>query len=57
MMIYLAINCTSSLECKTPYYWGFTMWETLVIYKNKTTYQDNYEQEKRANNTIMVAAL
>ena len=30
-MIYLAINCTSSLECKTPYYWGFTMWETLVI--------------------------
>ena len=28
-----------------------------VIHKNKTTYQSNYEQEKRANNTIMVAAL
>lgn len=28
-----------------------------VVYKNKTTYQCNYEQEKRANNTELVAAL
>ena len=28
-----------------------------VIYKNKTTFQTNYEQEKRACNTNMVDAL
>ena len=56
--LYIRIVSQSGIKMKALVAVQRKMLELIyVIYKNKTTYQDNYEQEKRANNTIMVAAL
>lgn len=56
--LYVRIVSQSGIKMKALVAVQRKMLELIyVIHKNKTTYQENYEQEKRANNTNMVAAL
>lgn len=56
--LYIRIVSQSGIKMKALVAVQRKMLELIyVIHKNKTIYQGNYEQEKRANNTNMVAAL
>jgi transposase len=56
--IYIRIVSQNNIKMKALVAVQRKMLELIyIVFKNKTTYQQNYEQEKRANNTNMVAAL